>query len=105
VLTGSKGRHNGGIGQAFLRGDLEGGHPRQDRIGYRFRGGGRSRWSSGSSPSGPATIPKNIVDSCFLWASIKCRAGIEHIVLHASVSGGGYFMFGTLIAADMDFIG
>ena len=67
---------------------------------------GRSRWSSGRSRSAPAPIPSNIVDSCYPYGSIQVPSGTEPIVLHRdAVSGGGYFMLGTVISADMDFIG
>ncbi len=36
----------------------------------------------------------------------RFRAGKEPIILHRdAVSGGGYFMIGTIISADMDLIG
>ena len=39
-------------------------------------------------------------------SSIQVPGGTEPIVLHRdAVSGGGYFMLGTVISADMDLIG
>ena len=39
-------------------------------------------------------------------ASVQVPGGTEPIVLHRdAVSGGGYFMVGTVISADMDLIG
>ncbi|PIK73284.1 allophanate hydrolase, partial [Methylobacterium frigidaeris] len=50
--------------------------------------------------------PSNIVDSCYPYGSVQVPGGTEPIVLHRdAVSGGGYFMIGTVIAADMDLIG
>ena len=41
-----------------------------------------------------------------LSAKIQVPGGTEPIVLHRdAVSGGGYFMLGTVISADMDLIG
>jgi allophanate hydrolase subunit 2 len=52
------------------------------------------------------TTPSNIVDSCYPYGSIQVLGGTEPIVLHRdAVSGGGYFMLGTVISADMDLIG
>ena len=40
------------------------------------------------------------------YGSIQVPGGTEPIVLHRdAVSGGGYFMIGTVISADMDLIG
>jgi hypothetical protein len=47
-----------------------------------------------------------IVDACYPYGSIQVPGGTEPIVLHRdAVSGGGYFMLGTVISADMDLIG
>ena len=57
-------------------------------------------------PFGAGSDPSNIVDSCYPYGSIQVPGGTEPIVLHRdAVSGGGYFMLGTVISADMDFIG
>jgi allophanate hydrolase subunit 2 len=57
-------------------------------------------------PFGAGSDPSNIVDSCYPYGSIQVPSGTEPIVLHRdAVSGGGYFMLGTVISADMDFIG
>ena len=81
--------------------------PEADRIGYRFKGGTAARVRAArSSPSAPAPIPSNIVDACYPYGSIQVPGGTEPIVLHRdAVSGGGYFMVGTVISADMDLIG
>jgi len=57
-------------------------------------------------PFGAGSDPSNVVDCCYPYGSIQVPAGAEPIVLHRdAVSGGGYFMLGTVIAADMDLIG
>ena len=77
-----------------------------DRIGYRFRGGTKLTFVEREPPFGAGSDPSNIVDSCYPYGSIQMPGGTEPIVLHRdAVSGGGYFMLGTVISADMDFIG
>lgn len=80
--------------------------PEADRIGYRFRGGRPLEFVERKQPFGAGSDPSNIVDSCYPYGSIQVPGGTEPIVLHRdAVSGGGYFMLGTVISADMDFIG
>lgn len=80
--------------------------PEADRIGYRFRGGRPLAFVDRTQPFGAGSDPSNIVDSCYPYGSIQVPGGTEPIVLHRdAVSGGGYFMLGTVISADMDFIG
>ena len=80
--------------------------PEADRIGYRFRGGQPLSFVDRTQPFGAGSDPSNIVDSCYPYGSIQVPGGTEPIVLHRdAVSGGGYFMLGTVISADMDFIG
>jgi biotin-dependent carboxylase-like uncharacterized protein len=80
--------------------------PEADRIGYRFRGGHPLAFEERKQPFGAGSDPSNIVDSCYPYGSIQVPGGTEPIVLHRdAVSGGGYFMLGTVISADMDFIG
>ncbi len=80
--------------------------PEADRIGYRFRGGRPLAFVERKQPFGAGSDPSNIVDSCYPYGSIQVPGGTEPIVLHRdAVSGGGYFMLGTVISADMDFIG
>lgn len=80
--------------------------PEADRIGYRFRGGKKLDFVPREQPFGAGSDPSNIVDSCYPYGSIQVPGGTEPIVLHRdAVSGGGYFMIGTVIAADMDLIG
>lgn len=77
-----------------------------DRIGYRFRGGKPLEFVERKQPFGAGSDPSNIVDSCYPYGSIQVPGGTEPIVLHRdAVSGGGYFMLGTVISADMDLIG
>ena len=77
-----------------------------DRIGYRFRGGRPLAFNARQQPFGAGSDPSNIVDSCYPYGSIQVPGGTEPIVLHRdAVSGGGYFMIGTVISADMDLIG
>ena len=77
-----------------------------DRIGYRFRGGRPLEFVPRTQPFGAGSNPSNIVDSCYPYGSIQVPGGSEPIVLHRdAVSGGGYFMIGTVISADMDLIG
>jgi biotin-dependent carboxylase-like uncharacterized protein len=80
--------------------------PEADRIGYRFRGGRTLEFVPRKQPFGAGSDPSNIVDSCYPYGSIQVPSGTEPIVLHRdAVSGGGYFMLGTVISADMDVIG
>ncbi len=80
--------------------------PEADRIGYRFRGGKKLDFVPREQPFGAGSDPSNIVDSCYPYGSIQVPGGTEPIVLHRdAVSGGGYFMIGTVISADMDLIG
>ena len=77
-----------------------------DRIGYRFRSGHPLEFVEREQPFGAGSDPSNIVDSCYPYGSIQVPGGTEPIVLHRdAVSGGGYFMVGTVISADMDLIG
>lgn len=77
-----------------------------DRIGYRFRDGRPLEFVDREPPFGAGSDPSNIVDSCYPYGSIQVPGGTEPIVLHRdAVSGGGYFMIGTVISADMDLIG
>ncbi|BCM87162.1 biotin-dependent carboxyltransferase family protein [Methylobacterium indicum] len=80
--------------------------PEADRIGYRFRGGQPLAFVPREPPFGAGSDPSNIVDSGYPYGSIQVPGGTEPIVLHRdAVSGGGYFMIGTVISADMDLIG
>lgn len=80
--------------------------PEADRIGYRFRGGRPVEFVERGQPFGAGSDPSNIVDSCYPYGSIQVPGGTEPIILHRdAVSGGGYFMIGTVISADMDLIG
>jgi biotin-dependent carboxylase-like uncharacterized protein len=80
--------------------------PEADRIGYRFRGGRPLEFVPREPPFGAGSDPSNIVDACYPYGSVQVPGGTEPIVLHRdAVSGGGYFMLGTLISADLDLIG
>ncbi len=80
--------------------------PEADRIGYRFRGGNALQFNQREQPFGAGSDPSNIVDGCYPYGSIQVPGGTEPIVLHRdAVSGGGYFMLGAVISADMDIIG
>jgi biotin-dependent carboxylase-like uncharacterized protein len=80
--------------------------PEADRIGYRFRGGEPLKFVARKQPFGAGSDPSNIVDACYPYGSVQVPGGTEPIVLHRdAVSGGGYFMIGTVISADMDLIG
>lgn len=80
--------------------------PEADRIGYRFKGGRPLQFVPREQPFGAGSDPSNIVDACYPYGSIQVPGGSEPIVLHRdAVSGGGYFMVGTVISADMDLIG
>jgi biotin-dependent carboxylase-like uncharacterized protein len=80
--------------------------PEADRMGYRFRGGRKLDFVERIPPFGAGSDPSNIVDSCYPYGSIQVPGGTEPIILHRdAVSGGGYFMLGTVISADMDLIG
>jgi len=80
--------------------------PEADRIGYRFRNGRPLEFVPREQPFGAGSDPSNIVDACYPYGSIQVPGGTEPIVLHRdAVSGGGYFMIGTVISADLDLIG
>ena len=80
--------------------------PEADRMGYRFQGGRPVRFVEREPPFGAGSDPSNITDACYPYGSIQVPGGTEPIVLHRdAVSGGGYFMVGTVISADMDLIG
>jgi biotin-dependent carboxylase-like uncharacterized protein len=80
--------------------------PEADRIGYRFKGGKPLEFVPRQPPFGAGSDPSNITDACYPYGSIQVPGGTEPIVLHRdAVSGGGYFMVGTVISADMDLIG
>lgn len=80
--------------------------PEADRMGYRFKGGKPLEFVDREPPFGAGSDPSNIVDGCYPYGSIQVPGGTEPIVLHRdAVSGGGYFMIGTVISADMDLIG
>lgn len=80
--------------------------PEADRIGYRFKGGQKLDFVPRDAPFGAGSDPSNIVDACYPYGSVQVPGGTEPIVLHRdAVSGGGYFMVGTVISADMDLIG
>ena len=77
-----------------------------DRMGYRFQGGKPLEFVDRTPPFGAGSDPSNITDACYPYGSIQVPSGTEPIVLHRdAVSGGGYFMLGTVISADMDLIG
>lgn len=77
-----------------------------DRMGYRFQGGRRMAFVEREQPFGAGSDPSNITDACYPYGSIQVPSGTEPIILHRdAVSGGGYFMIGTVISADMDLIG
>ncbi len=80
--------------------------PEADRMGYRFQGGTPVEFVDRHPPFGAGSDPSNITDACYPYGSIQIPSGTEPIVLHRdAVSGGGYFMVGTVISADMDLIG
>ncbi|MEM7696598.1 MAG: biotin-dependent carboxyltransferase family protein [Pseudomonadota bacterium] len=80
--------------------------PEADRMGYRFKGGTPMEFVEREQPFGAGSDPSNITDACYPYGSIQIPGGLEPIVLHRdAVSGGGYFMVGTVISADMDLIG
>ena len=58
---------------------------------------GRSQFVPREQPFGAGSDPSNIVDACYPYGSIQVPGGTEPIVLHRdAVSGGGYFMVGTV---------
>ena len=77
-----------------------------DRMGYRFQGGRTMEFVERQQPFGAGSDPSNITDACYPYGSVQVPSGTEPIILHRdAVSGGGYFMIGTVISADMDLIG
>jgi biotin-dependent carboxylase-like uncharacterized protein len=98
-------RITAGAGKQFFE-DIWKVAPEADRIGYRFKGGKQLEFVPREQPFGAGSDPSNIVDACYPYGSVQVPGGTEPIVLHRdAVSGGGYFMVGTVIAADMDLIG
>ena len=94
-----------GAGQGFFA-DTWKVAPEADRIGYRFKGGKPLEFVPREPPFGAGSDPSNITDACYPYGSIQVPGGTEPIVLHRdAVSGGGYFMVGPVISADMDLIG
>ena len=92
-------------GQALLRGHLEG---RAGGGSHRLSVPRRRRFEfvPREPPFGAGSDPSNIVDACYPYGSIQVPGGTEPIVLHRdAVSGGGYFMIGAVISADLDLIG
>ena len=80
--------------------------PEADRMGYRFQGGAPLDFVDREPPFGAGSDPSNITDACYPYGSVQVPSGTEPIILHRdAVSGGGYFMIGTVISADMDLIG
>ena len=80
--------------------------PEADRMGYRFQGGKALEFVEREPPFGAGSDPSNITDACYPYGSIQVPSGTEPIILHRdAVSGGGYFMIGAIISADMDLIG
>lgn len=76
-----------------------------DRMGYRFQGGRALQFIDREQPFGAGSDPSNITDACYPYGSIQVPSGTEPIILHRdAVSGGGYFMVGSVISADMDII-
>ena len=77
-----------------------------DRMGYRFQGGRKLDFVEREQPFSAGADQSNITDACYPYGSVQVPSGTEPIVLHRdAVSGGGYFMLGTVISADMDLIG
>ncbi len=77
-----------------------------DRMDYRFQGGRALNFVEREQPFGARSDPSNITDACYPYGSVQVPSGEEPIILHRdAVSGGGYFMIGTIISADMDLIG
>ena len=75
-------------------------------MGYRFQGGRTMEFVERVQPFGAGSDPSNITDACYPYGSVQVPSGTEPIILHRdAVSGGGYFMIGTIISADMDLIG
>ena len=80
--------------------------PEADRMGYRFKGGTPLEFVDREQPFSAGSDPSNITDAPYAYGSIQVPSGTEPIVLHRdAVSGGGFFTLGTVISADMDFIG
>ena len=80
--------------------------PEADRMGYRFKGGSPLEFVDREQPFSAGSDPSNITDAPYAYGSIQVPSGTEPIVLHRdAVSGGGFFTLGTVISADMDFIG
>ena len=79
--------------------------PVADRVGFRY-GGAELEVVEREQPFGAGHDPSNIVDAPYPIGSIQVPGGVEPIVLHRdAVSGGGYFMIGTVISPDLDVVG
>lgn len=98
-------RITGAAGTGFFE-DMWKVAPEADRMGYRFQGGRPLEFVDRQAPFSAGSDPSNITDACYPYGSVQVPSGTEPIVLHRdAVSGGGYFMLGTVVSADMDLIG
>lgn len=77
-----------------------------DRVAFRLKGGQPVEFVEREQPFGAGSDPSNVVDCGYPYGSIQMPSGTQPIILHRdAVSGGGYFMLGTVISADMDLLG
>lgn len=76
-----------------------------DRVASRLRGGRPVEFVAREQPFGAGSDPSNVVDCGYPYGSVQMPGGTQPIILHRdAVSGGGYFMLGTVISADMDLL-
>lgn len=74
-----------------------------DRVAIRFGGGPTLGFVEREQPFGAGLDPSNVVDCGYPYGSIQVPGGTQPIVVHRdAISGGGYFMLGVVISADMD---
>lgn len=79
--------------------------PVADRVGFRYQGATLAL-NEREQPFGAGHDPSNIVDAPYPIGSIQVPGAVEPIILHRdAVSGGGYFMIGTVVSADLDVVG
>lgn len=76
-----------------------------DRVAARLKGGRPVDFVERDQPFGAGSDPSNVVDCGYPYGSVQMPGGTQPIILHRdAVSGGGYFMLGTVVSADMDLL-
>ena len=77
-----------------------------NRMGYRFEGGGETKFSSKAATDIGGSDPSNIIDDGIPLGGIQIPAGIEPIsLLVDGASAGGFVKIGCVIRPDIDRLG